>query len=67
LETNKTVSVKPGPAHLVFRVETSSGEERVGHIVEHDGESSPDGILLNDDGDPIRYEDIVWIGVGFGL
>ena len=56
-----------GLGDLTFRIQTKSGEERVGLIVERDGESSPDGILLNDDADPIRYKDMVWIGVGFAL
>lgn len=58
---------KSGLGDLVFRIETRTGEERLGCIVERDGESSPDGILLNDGESSIRYDDIVWIGLGFGL
>jgi hypothetical protein len=56
-----------GLGDLVFRIQTRSGSEQIGHVVEHDGESSPTGVLLSNGGPPIRYDEMIWIGVGFGL
>lgn len=58
---------EPGLGDLAFRIQTKFGEEQVGLIVERNGESSQGGVLLNDGGEPIRYEDMVWIGVGFAV
>ena len=56
-----------GLGDLAMRIVTKSGAEEVGLIVERDGESSPDGILLNNDRPPIRYDEMVWIGVGYSI
>jgi hypothetical protein len=57
----------PGLGDLVVKIETKSGGSRQGLIVERNGESSPEGILLNDDDQPIRYDEMVWIAFGHGL
>lgn len=56
-----------GLGDLAFRIRKKSGGEQVGLIVERDGESSSGGVLLNDDEEPIQYDDMVWIGFGFAL
>jgi hypothetical protein len=58
---------EPGLGDLVFRIQTRSGSEQIGQVVEREGESSPAGVLLNNGGPPIRYDEMVWIGIGFGL
>lgn len=57
----------PGLGDLVLKIDTSSGERREGLLVEQDGESSPEGILLNDGGSPIRDEEMASIGFGHGV
>jgi hypothetical protein len=59
-----------GLGDLIFKIETASGNEVVGHLVEQDGESSPEGVLLggmspDDAQDAIRYDQMIWIGVGY--
>jgi hypothetical protein len=56
-----------GLGDLVFKIQARSGSEQIGHLIEQDGESSPAGVLLNDGGPAIRYDEMIWIGVGFGL
>jgi len=60
----KNCERESGLGDLTFRFELKSGQERSGLIVERDGESSPEGVLLNDDLEPIRYAEMVWVGIG---
>jgi hypothetical protein len=57
----------PGLGDLILKIETKAGDTRQGSIVETDGESSIEGILLNDDQPPIRYDEMVWISFGHVL
>lgn len=57
----------PGLGDLILKIETKAGDTRQGAIVENDGESSTQGILLNDDKPLIRYDEMVWISFGHGL
>jgi hypothetical protein len=52
---------------VLFRVETTEGREVDGHIMEIDGESSRDGVLIG--GLPpdyeqwfVRFDEMIWIG-----
>jgi hypothetical protein len=59
-----------GLGDLVFKIETTSGREVVGHLVEQDGESSPEGVMLggmppNNEHTAIQYDEMTWIGVGY--
>lgn len=57
----------PGLGDLVLKIETKTGDTRQGLIVEADGESSHDGILLNDGKPLILYDEMVWISFGHRL
>lgn len=54
-----------GLGDVVLRIEVTSGEVIFGHLVEQEGESSPDGVLLNDGGRAIRYSEMVGIGMQY--
>ena len=63
------VESPPGLGEIVFKVETTSGESVVGRIVERDGESSRDGVLLGamtpeNSQRLVRWDEMLWIGVG---
>jgi hypothetical protein len=54
----------PGFGDLIIKVETEARDARHGSVVERDGESSIDGVLLNDGRPSIRYDEMVWISFG---
>jgi hypothetical protein len=67
--TLENLSRSSGLGDLIIRIETAAGTT-VGHLVERDGESSPEGILLG--GMPpanehhyVQWTDIVWLGFGY--
>ena len=64
------VERQSGLGDLIFRVETTLGQSVTGHVVERDGESSRDGVLLgaippDNSHHFVRWDEMVWIAVGF--
>lgn len=64
------VERRSGLGDVAFKVETVDGRTEVGQIIEVDGEDSRDGVLLGGmppDGEQryVRFDEMVWIGVGY--
>jgi hypothetical protein len=60
-----------GLGDVVLRIVTRAGKTYDGQLIAHDDESSPDGVLLSSapeaESPPlIRYEEMIWIGMGYG-